>query len=50
VEVILLTVNMHVAMSVYLLSGQKAAKTRLVQIKAWLGFGVFSETNYYSIY
>jgi hypothetical protein len=39
--------NMHVSMSLYLQSGQKAAKTRLVQIKAWLGFGVFSETKYY---
>jgi hypothetical protein len=38
---------MHVAMSLYLQSGQKAAEIQLVRIKALLGFGVFSETKYY---
>jgi hypothetical protein len=38
---------MYVAMSLYLQSGQKAAKTRIVQIKAWLGFSVFSEMKYF---
>jgi hypothetical protein len=37
---------MLLAMSLYLQSSQKAAKTRQVQIKAWLGFGAFSETKY----